>query len=112
MAKTVTTEELKGKIDNKETFILVDTLGENSYEMRHIPGAVNIPNGPNFLEQFEEKAGAQKDQEIITYCSSSTCHASVEAAAALEESGYTKVGHYADGIAGWQQAGYSFEEGK
>jgi len=110
MAKTITAQELKQKIDNKEDFILVDALSENSYDMRHIPGAVNIPNGSDFLSQFEEKIGAPKDKEIITYCSSATCMASVQAAETLEKTGYTNVGHYKDGIAGWQQASYEFEE--
>jgi rhodanese-related sulfurtransferase len=35
----------------------------------------------------------------------------VLAADALEKAGYTNVKHFVDGIAGWQNAGYSFEEG-
>ncbi|HEX9721830.1 MAG TPA: rhodanese-like domain-containing protein [Candidatus Paceibacterota bacterium] len=73
MAKTITTEELKQKIDNKEDFALVDTLMENSYEMRHIPGAKSVPYGTDFMEEFEKEAGASKDAEIITYCASNGC---------------------------------------
>jgi len=109
MAKTLTAEELKQKIDAGEDFVLIDALGENSYQMRHVPGAQNVPNSPTFLRDFEEKVGAPKDKEIITYCSSATCMASVQAAEALEEAGYTNVGHYKDGIAGWQEAGFEFE---
>lgn len=109
MAQVITSEELKQKIDSKDDFILVDTLMENSYEMRHVPGAVSVPYGTNFLEEFEKKLTTSKDKEVITYCASATCQLSVLAADALEEEGYTNVKHYKEGIAGWQQAGYKFE---
>lgn len=108
--KTITIEELKNKIDKNENFYLVDVLSEESFSARHIPGAKNAPNGPEFLKKFEENVGAPKDAEIITYCASATCLASVHAAEALEKAGYTNVGHYKEGIAGWQEAGYKFEE--
>ncbi|MCH7828436.1 rhodanese-like domain-containing protein [Patescibacteria group bacterium] len=109
MAQVITSEELKQKIDNKEDFVLVDTLMEGGYEMRHVPGAVSVPYGTNFLQEFEKKVAAPKDKEIIIYCASATCQLSVLAADALEEAGYTNVKHYKEGIAGWQQAGYKFE---
>ncbi|MDZ7740153.1 MAG: rhodanese-like domain-containing protein [Bacteroidales bacterium] len=40
--KTITTEELKEKLDNDEV-ILIDVLSEKSYETSHIRGALNIP---------------------------------------------------------------------
>jgi rhodanese-related sulfurtransferase len=109
MAKVITTEELKKKIDEGGDFHLIDALTENSFEARHIPGAKNVPNGGEFMAQFEKEVGADKDAEIIVYCSSNTCMASVEAAAALEKAGYTNVAHYKDGLAGWQDAGHAFE---
>ena len=109
MAKTITTEELKQKIDSKGDLYLIDTLMTNSYEMRHIPGAISVPFGIDFLEKFEEQVKASKDAEIIMYCASGGCQLSKMAADALEGAGYTNVGHYVDGLAGWQEAGYEFE---
>lgn len=109
MANKISTEEVKKKLDAKEDFYLIDTLAANSYEGRHIPGAKSVPYNPDFLKQFEEKIGAPKDAEIITYCASSGCQLSALAASALEDAGYTNVGHYVDGLAGWMQAKYSFE---
>jgi len=109
MVKTITTEEVKQKIDSKEDFYLIDTLMTNSYEMRHIPGAKSVPFSTDFLEKFEEQVKAPKDAEIIMYCASSGCQLSAMAADALEKAGYTNVGHYVDGLAGWQDAGYEFE---
>lgn len=109
MAKKVSTEEVKSKLDSEESFYLIDTLASNSFEARHIPNAKSVPYGPNFVSEFEEKVGAAKDAEIITYCASSGCQLSDLAAQALEEAGYTNVKHYADGLAGWQSAGHAFE---
>lgn len=100
---------MKQKIDAGGDFHLVDALSANSYEARHLPRAVNVPNGPDFLKEFEAIVGAAKDAEIIVYCSSASCMASVQAAATLEEAGYTNVAHYQEGLAGWQNAGYQFE---
>ena len=109
MVKQITTEELKKKIDNKESFYLIDTLLANSFEARHIPGAKNVPYGTDFKEKFEKEIGAQKDAEIIIYCASSGCQLSVLAADAMEKAGYTNIKHFADGLAGWKNAGYTFE---
>lgn len=110
MAKIITTEELKKKIDKGGNFYLIDALSPNSFKARHIPGAKNVPNGPGYAENFEKAVGAPKDAEIIAYCSSSGCMASMQAANVLEETGYTNIAHYKDGLAGWQNAGYKFEE--
>ncbi|MCI0619813.1 rhodanese-like domain-containing protein [Candidatus Wolfebacteria bacterium] len=123
MAKVITTEELKKKIDDLLAgkagggdFYPIDALAPTSFAARHIPGAKNVPNGLQYAENFEKVVGAPKDlpagrqaPEIIVYCSSSGCMASVQAAHALEEAGYTNVTHYKDGLAGWQKAGYEFE---
>ncbi|HXV26900.1 MAG TPA: rhodanese-like domain-containing protein [Candidatus Paceibacterota bacterium] len=110
MSKTITADELKKKLDDGDALHLVDVLSPGSYDARHVPGAVNVPNGPDFLERFENVVGAPKDASIIVYCSSSTCAASVQAAEKLERAGYTNVTHFKDGLAGWQNAGYAFEE--
>lgn len=110
MAKQIITQELKAKIDSgKKDYYLVDVLMPNSFEGRHIPTAVNIPYSAEFLKEFEAKTKVPKDAQIIVYCASSGCQLSVMAAAELEKSGYTNVYHYADGLAGWQNAGYKFE---
>ena len=109
MTKVITTEELKKKIDGKEIFYLIDARGENGFKTMHIPGAKNVPDGPDFLERFENKIVAAKSAEIIVYCGSATCMASVHAAEVLEKAGHTNVLHHKDGVAGWQNAGYEFE---
>jgi rhodanese-related sulfurtransferase len=112
MATIFTTAELKQKIDSgSKDFYLVDVLAPASFEARHVPGALGIPKGVDFVERFEKETHAPKDAEIIVYCSSDTCGASVQSAAALEQAGYTNVAHYKDGLAGWQNAGLAFASG-
>lgn len=112
MASIITTEELKKKIDSGAgNFYLIDVLSPQSYGARHVPGAKNIPEKTNFLKTFEKVTQAPKDAEIVVYCSSDTCMASVRAAYALEKARYTNVKHYKDGLAGWKDAGYALVEG-
>ena len=99
--KVITTEELKKKIDAQERFYLIDVLAPESYAARHVPTALNVRKGPDFVERFDQEASAQKDAEIIVYCSSATCMASVLCGEQLEAAGYTNVVHYQDGLAGW-----------
>lgn len=109
MAYVISTENLKAKIDNNEDSYLVDVLAPESYEARHVPTAVNIPGGPQFIERVEKTLKPNKDSEIIVYCSSDTCMASVRSAEVLEKADYTNVKHFQDGLAGWQNAGFDFE---
>lgn len=110
MSTVISTEELKRKIDSGAGgLVLVDTLKPQSYEARHVPGAINVPEGPDFVKDFEAAVQMPKDREIIVYCSSETCGAHKRAAEALERAGYTKVVRYSAGLAGWQNAGLSFE---
>ena len=110
MHTIISTDELKKKLDAGGTdFVLVDVLSKEKYTARHVRGALNIPETPDFVKTFEAALTVPKETEIIVYCSSDTCQASVRTADALEKAGYTNVVHYKDGIAGWQQAGLPLE---
>jgi len=106
--KTISAQELKKKIDDKEDFELVDVLGTESFKSKHIPTSKDIDVGE--IEDRAEKELPDKNKEIIVYCASKTCQASPNAAKKLEEMGYTNVIDFEDGLAGWQDAGYKFEE--
>jgi rhodanese-related sulfurtransferase len=64
---TIGREELKGKIDRGDDFVLLEVLGEASYRQAHLPGAVRYEG----REQVEALA-PDKATEIIAYCSSPT----------------------------------------
>ncbi|MEX1112653.1 MAG: rhodanese-like domain-containing protein [Candidatus Andersenbacteria bacterium] len=107
--KTLSTQELKQWIDEGQQFVLLDVLMPASYEARHIPTAKSASvNEPDFMENAQGVI-PNKEIAVVAYCSSAQCGASPRAAAQLIEAGYTNVYHYKEGLAGWQDAGYSFE---
>ena len=59
MESTISTRDLKAKLDRKESLKVVETLALERYREAHIPGALNIP---------PEQLLPNKDAEIITYC--------------------------------------------
>lgn len=103
--KTITTEELRDKIDRKEDFLLINTLSEDSFKQTHIPDAVNIPQDrDDFVSRVEDAAGG-KDKTIVVHCANEACHSSTKAAEKLEAAGFANVFDYEGGAKGWQEAG-------
>lgn len=105
MPHTISTDDLKAKIDNGEEYWLIDVLSPESYQYQHLPTAINMPNGTDLPDQAAEQ-GIRKDAEMIVYCSSRSCGASQTAAIMLEQAGYSNVVDFEDGLVGWQEAGY------
>lgn len=105
-SRIINAKQLKKKIDSGDDFVLVDVLGTESFKWKHIPTSKDID-----VDEIEDRAAKElpdKNEEIIVYCASKTCQASPNAARKLEEMGYTNVIDFEDGLAGWQEAGYSF----
>ena len=99
----ISRDELKEKLDRKDQFQLVMTLGGWQYRAKHIPGSLHFPTLEDAL------AALAKDEEIVVYCASYDCPASVFAYEYLEHHGYTHVRRYAGGILDWEKAGYPLE---
>ena len=70
MVNTISRDELKKKIDRKDSFILVETLAPVAYEHAHLPGAINLP--PDQISVLAPKLLPNKDAEIVVYCASPT----------------------------------------
>lgn len=100
----LTTEELKKRIDSKETCILLDCRSQEYYDAEHIPGAINLrwKNVP----EHAEKLLPDKDILMVTYCGGMTCDASIRCYENLMALGYTNLKEYAGGIADWKAHGY------
>lgn len=98
----ISKSQLKEALDNQESLLLVDVLSADSFNHRHIPGAINIPLKENvtFAQQVQAKARS-KDQRIIVYCASTRCDASEKAAEKLENAGFTNIVCYEKGLEGW-----------
>ena len=66
MGRTVSTEDLKTKLDRKDPIKMVETLAPERYREAHIPGALNIP--PEQVRELAPQLLPNKDVEIVTYC--------------------------------------------
>jgi rhodanese-related sulfurtransferase len=67
MEATISTKDLKAKLDRKEKVKVVETLAPERYREAHIPGALNIP--PDRIKELAPELLPNKDVEIVTYCS-------------------------------------------
>lgn len=66
MESTISTKDLKAKLDRKEGIKVVETLAPERYYEAHIPGALNIP--PEKIKELAPQLLPNKDVEIVTYC--------------------------------------------
>jgi rhodanese-related sulfurtransferase len=103
-------EQLWEKIQRGDALLVVDALAPMSYAASHLPGAINIP--PDTVDGRAPRAIPDRDTEIVVYCSSASCDASVVVANRLVELGYPNVAHYAGGKSEWADAGLPLEGGR
>jgi rhodanese-related sulfurtransferase len=101
--KLISREDLKQKLERGDRFQLVMALGDWEYRAKHIPGSLHFPTPQEAL------ASLSPDDEIVVYCSSYDCSASVIAYEYLVHHGYRQVRRYAGGILDWEEAGYPLE---
>ena len=66
MDRTISTKELKAKLDRKENVTVVETLAAERFREAHIPGALNIP--PEKIKELAPQLLPAKNAEIVTYC--------------------------------------------
>jgi len=104
----ISRDKLKARMDRGEV-VVVETLPRSYFDDGHLPGALHLGN--------ENVAGIapgllpDKSAVIVTYCASTTCPNSAQAAKALESAGYTNVLEYVEGKADWVGAGLPLELG-
>ena len=102
--QSITAAELKSMLKDKD-FVLVNV---------HIPMGTSIPKTDLFIPYDKITVSdnvlqlpAEKDSKIVLYCRSGRM--SEIAAEELVNLGYTNVWNVADGMLGWEQAGFSLE---
>jgi rhodanese-related sulfurtransferase len=61
---TISTSQLKSKLDAKEKFLFVNALSDIEFNLEHIPGSVNIPPGEI---QTTDKLPQDKETLIVFY---------------------------------------------
>ncbi len=118
--KVVTTEELKGWIDQKKEMLIVDTMPADNFKKEHIPGAVNFPLPIPEMKEMDAKTkadlekvlGQNKDRLIVFYCGFTKCTRSHNGAMWAVKLGYKNVYRQPGGIKAWDEAGYPVEKSK
>jgi len=65
MDRTISTKDLKSKLDQKKVTV-VETLAPERYRETHIPGALNLP--PERIKELAPQVLPNKNAEIVTYC--------------------------------------------
>ncbi|PSO45692.1 MAG: rhodanese-like domain-containing protein [Parcubacteria group bacterium SW_6_46_9] len=107
--ETITADDLKEKLESDDDFVLIDTLGDMSYQRAHLPEAISISAKDNDFVANVEAAVADKSVPVIVYCASFSCDLSPEAAQNLVDAGFENVIDYEGGLKDWVENGYELE---
>jgi rhodanese-related sulfurtransferase len=70
IVSVISRERLKGKIDDHDNFVLVETLPETAFHHAHLPGAIVLP--PDRLKELAPELLPDKNAEIVVYCAKPT----------------------------------------
>lgn len=100
---TISTQELKMKLDQGQPVQLMMALDRNSFERQHIPASLNF-------DTYQDAATSlSPDQEVIVYCTNQNCPASYRAYYLLRSRGFQKIARYSGGLEEWVTAGLPVE---
>ena len=99
----LTAQQLSAKLTSKTPPVVVDVLSDKSFAASHIKGAINIPMSD--IAKTAPTVLKDKNAEIVVYCGSYRCGASLNAAAALKALGYTNIHDYKGGLKEWTELG-------
>ncbi len=96
----------------RATFIDVRKAGQ--FESGRIPGAINLPFGPEVtgdqpLNAAALEAVVSKGDPVVFYCNAKGCDRSSWGSALAAEWGWTKVYYFRLGYPSWKTAGYPVE---
>jgi adenylyltransferase/sulfurtransferase len=94
---TITVQELKGKIDGKEDFYLIDVREPSEFEIVRIPQSHLIPK-QGFIDG-SVLASLPQDKPIILHCKSGV--RSAECLAILKSAGFSDASHVSGGVVAW-----------
>lgn len=106
MTQTITTEELQALLE-AGPLALYDVRGDVDYEKGHIPAAKTAPPGSL---SFRVRSVMNPDTRVVVYSNGGDCPLAADAAGRLANLGMRNVLVYADGIAGWRDAGHEVVE--
>jgi len=97
-----TVDNIKGRLDRGEKFLLVDVREESEYAKDHLPGAVHL--GKGVIERDIEARVPDVNAPLVLYCGGG--YRSALAADNLQKMGYTDVISMDGGIRVWRERGF------
>jgi rhodanese-related sulfurtransferase len=100
--RETTVDEVKGKLDRGEKFLLIDVREDNEYAKDHLPGAIHL--GKGIIERDIEERVPDLNTPMILYCGGG--FRSAMAADNLQKMGYTQVISMDGGIRDWRGKGF------
>ena len=95
-------QEVKQRLDARESFTLIDVREESEWAKGHLPGALHLCKG--IIERDIENTLPTKGTPIVLYCGGG--YRSALAADNLQKMGYTNVLSMEGGWRGWNEAGF------
>jgi len=99
--KEIESDALKAKMDSGEDFLLIDLLGEKSYESLHVPQAVSVDPSDGFADKVKELTEGDMDKLVIVYGANFKDELSTRKTAELLEAGFTNVLDFKGGLKDW-----------
>ena len=96
---------VKEKLDNHETFYLIDVREDSEWQVGSLPKAIHI--GKGVIERDIQKLIPNTQAEIVLFCGGG--YRSALAADSIQNMGYTNVYSMAGGVRGWVDAGLFLE---
>jgi rhodanese-related sulfurtransferase len=101
-----TIQDLKIRMDQGESLLLIDVREESEFKAGHIPGAIHLSKG--IIERDIEATVPDPNKEILLYCGGG--FRSALSAENLQRMGYKNVVSVDGGWRGWTEANYPTEE--
>lgn len=101
--KTISTEQLKARLDRGDDFKLVMAFDDWRFRAAHIPGSIGVGSPAAAMQLL------RPEDDVVVYCSSDDCLASKLLYRALLAAGFKRVRRYSGGVVGWQEAGFELE---
>ena len=100
-------DDVKGKLDRGDKFLLVDVREESEFAKDHLPNAIHL--GKGVIERDIEERVPDTSAPLILYCGGG--FRSALAADNLQKMGYTNVISMDGGIRVWRERGFPLTKG-
>jgi rhodanese-related sulfurtransferase len=105
--RETTVDEVRGRLDRGEKFVLIDVREESEYAKDHLPGAVHLSKG--ILEREIERRVPDPRTPIVLYCGGG--FRSALSADNLQKMGYTNILSMDGGVRLWREKGLPLDKG-